>query len=84
MKPFAYHGNRRFDSFPNISYDPLESLLTKKTFKGGKEGTREIFFLMLPKHKMKMKRNKVIAPLQLSDQNVYVLYVYMVKNNVGR
>ena len=25
MKPFAYHGNR-FDSFPNISYDQLESL----------------------------------------------------------
>ncbi|KAK2551333.1 hypothetical protein P5673_027726 [Acropora cervicornis] len=25
VKPFAYHGNR-FDSFPNISYDQLESL----------------------------------------------------------
>ena len=26
VKPFAYHGNRRFDSFPNISHDQLESL----------------------------------------------------------
>lgn len=67
VKLFVYYGNRRLDFFCNISYDLLEFFLIKKIFKGGQEGIREIFFLMFFKYKMKMKRNKVIGFLQLSD-----------------
>ena len=53
VKPFAYHGNRRFDSFPNISYDPLESL------------DQEDFQRWLGRH----KRNLLLNAPQAQDED---------------
>ena len=53
VKPFAYHGNRRLDSFPNISHDLLESL------------DQEDFQRWLGRH----KRNILLNAPQAQDEN---------------